>query len=150
MAAGGAALVAGLFVGRAALRVGVSTSGTTTVELDAVSRAGDSEAFAGADAGGAGDGRWAGAGGAAGAGQGWDVRVNVGVVVGRVFVVEVGVSEALSELVNSDVAVSLDNVGGLNWVVWLWALDLGWRAWATDWDIAGDAAGAARAAFLCA
>lgn len=56
----------------------------------------------------------------------------------------------MGELVDGDVAVSLDDMGGLDWVVRLWALDLGWGAWTTDWDIAGDAAGAARAAFLCA
>jgi hypothetical protein len=46
VAAGGSALVAGLFVGGAALFVGVSAAGSTAIELDAVARAGDAEAFA--------------------------------------------------------------------------------------------------------
>jgi hypothetical protein len=150
VAAGGAALVAGLLIRGAALGVGESAAGSTAVELDAVARAGDAEAFAWADAGGAGDAWWAGAGGAAGAGQGWNVRFGVGVVVRWVLVVEVGISKALGEFINGDVAVTLDDMGGLNWVVWLWGLDLGWGAWATDWDIAGNTAGAARAALLCA
>jgi hypothetical protein len=36
----------------------------------------------------------------------------------------------------------------LDWVVWFWRLDLGWGAWATDWDFAGNTAGATRAALF--
>jgi len=35
-----------------------------------------------------------------------------------------------------------DEMGGLDWVVWLWALDIGWRDTAATWDFGG-AAGAA-------
>jgi hypothetical protein len=148
VAAGSAALVAGLFIRWAALGVGVSAACSTAVELDAVARAGDTVAFAWADAGRARDAGWAGAGGAAGAGQGWNVRVDVGVVIRWVFVVEVGISKALGEFINGNIAVTLNNMGGLNWVVWLWGLDLRWGAWAADWDFSGNTAGAARAALL--
>jgi hypothetical protein len=121
----------------------VAAAGATAVKLDAVAGAGDAIAFAGAAAGRiGGDAGWARAVGAAGAGEGWHVRVGIGVRVG--ILVDVGIAEAGGELVNGGLVVALgDDVGGLDWVVWLWALDVLW----SDTTAAGDLLrGAARGA----
>lgn len=81
MAAGGALGVL-LLLGVGAVRVAGSTSGTATVELDALTGTGDAIACARA---GRGDGRWGGAvrAGRAG-GEGWDigaVRVGLGILI---------------------------------------------------------------------
>jgi hypothetical protein len=54
----------------------------------------------------------------------------------------------LGELIDGGAAVALDEVGGLDWVVWLWGLDLGWGAWAALGYILGHAARAAGAVLL--
>jgi len=146
MAAGSANMVGLVFRGRfARILIRVSTAGTTTVELDAVTRAGNSVAFAGAGAGGRGNAGWAGAVGGAGAGEGWDVRVVVRVRVGvGVIGVDVGLAEAGGQLVDGGLrVVSTDEVGGLDWVVWLWALDLARGDTTATGNLLGHAAGAA-------
>jgi hypothetical protein len=141
MSAGSPGLVAILLrVGRAWI-VRVAAAGTTAVELDAVTGAGNTVAFAGAGAGVAGDAGWAGGVGGAGAGEGWDIGVVVGVGVRVRVVVDVGMTEAGGQLVDGGLSVvSTDEVGGLDWVVWLWALDLAWGDTTATGNLLGHAA----------
>jgi len=142
MTAGSTGVVLLLILGRARVLIRVSAAGSTTVELDAVTRAGNSVAFAGAGAGGGGNAGWGRAVGGAGAGEGWDVRVVVGVILG--VGVDVGSAEAGSQLLDGGLSViSTDEVGGLDWVVWLWALDLAWGNTTATGNLLGHAAGAA-------
>jgi len=136
MAAGGL-LVDNLVIRlRVALVIGTTAAGATAVEEDAVAGAGDAVALARAGAGGAGDGAWAGA---AGAGQRWDVRLVVGVILG-VGLVKAGHAEAGGELVDGGLGAEM---GSLDWVVWLWALNLRWRDTTATDNILGHAAGGA-------
>jgi hypothetical protein len=145
MAAGSTDTVALLLIIRGAgILIRVSAAGSTTVELDAVAGAGDAVAFAGAGAGVAGDAGWAGAVGGAGAGEGWDIGVVVGVRVRVRVVINVGIAEAGGQLLDGSLSVvSTDEVGSLDWVVWLWALNLAWGDTTATRNLLGHAAGRA-------
>jgi len=135
------ALVLGVGVrGTAGLVIGVAAAGTATVELDAVAGAGDAVALARAAAGAiGGNAGWRGGVGAAGAGERWNVRLGVRVDVG--LLVDVGIAEAGGELVNGGLGVALgNNVGGLDRVVGLWALDVGWADGTATRNVLGHAA----------
>jgi len=109
LAAGGLLLVNVLVLGGAVLRVlRVAAAGATTVELDAVTSAGDAEAFAGAAGAGRADAGGAGAVGGA-AGEGWDIRVIIGVI--RVHVL---LGKAAVELLKGGLVVlGVDDLAGL-------------------------------------
>jgi len=137
-------LLLSLGVGSAVRVVRGSAACATAVKLDTVAGAGDAVAFAGAAAGRiGGHARWGRAVGAARAAQGWHIRLSIGVDV-RVFLVNVGIAEAGGKLINGSMVGALcDDVGGLNWVVWLWALDILTCDTTANSDLLGDAAGRA-------
>lgn len=137
-------LLLSLGVGSAVRVVRVSAACATAVKLDTVAGAGDAVAFAGAAAGRIrGHAGWGRAVGAAGAAQGWHIRLGVGFDV-RVILVNVGIAEAGGKLINGSVVGTLgDDAGGLDWVVWLWALDVLTGDTTADGDLLGDAAGRA-------
>lgn len=145
MSAGSASLVALLFgVRRARILIRVSASGTTTVELDAVTRAGNTVSFARARARCAGHAGWAGAVGGAGAGERWYIAISIRVGIRFGVGVDVCMAEASGQLIDGGLRVICgDEVGGLDWVVWLWALDLRGRNSAASGNFLGHAAGAA-------
>lgn len=125
LAAGGLLLVDVLVLGGAVRVVGVSAAVTSAVELDAVTRAGDAVAFAGAARAGTGDGAGtAGVGGAGG--EGWDIRGIIGVVLG-VIRVNVLLGEAAVELLESGLVVlGVDDLAGLAWALGLGSDDALW------------------------
>ena len=144
MSSGSAVLLLGLGVRSAVRVVRVAAAGATTVELDAVAGAGNAIAFAGAAAGRVrGHAGWGRAVGAARAGQGGHIRVGVRVDVG-VVLVDVGTAKAGGELIDGGLGVALGaDAGGLDWVVWLWALDVLTGDTTADGDLLGGAAGGA-------
>ena len=129
MAAGRAGADLLLGVGRALRGVGVAAAGATAVELDAGAGASDAVALARAAGGGRADGGWGRAVAAAGA-EGWDIGLDVAVVLavvllGRRVVGELCRRELAGELLDGGVRESLAaDLGGLGGAHWLWALDL--------------------------
>jgi len=117
----------------------VTAAGAAAVKLDAVAGTGDAIALTGAARRTRGNAGWAGAVGAAGAGEGWDIRVNIRIVIG--LLIDVGVAEAGGELIDGGLVVALgDDAGGLDWVVWLGALDVGGGDTAAMGNVLGGAA----------
>lgn len=141
-----------LVIGRAA-RVGlVSTSGSSAVELDAVTSTGDTVTLARAlgiaEVGERAGGRWGrgvGAAGEAGADGRWWRHGELVVVF-----INSGGAEAGGEFLNGGCAVvGGQDVLGRGWVDWLGRLDLGNGEWASLGDIGGEA-GAFAAGFSSA
>jgi len=125
--------------GRAALLIGVSAAGSTTIELDAVTRAGDTVTFTRTIGAVGSDGRRRGrigAGRKTGASGGrW-----LGVVLFIIF--DGGLGKAGGDITNGGsvdgTVFGLEDELGSVWGDWLWGHDLGDGKWATLWDIIGD------------
>ena len=150
VAAGAGGDVLLLLVGRAA-RVGVglviiTAAGSTTVKLDAVTRAGDAVSLARAAQGGSGvvaDGAGWGAGAGAAGEAGADGRWWAGRVLVVIILVNGGRAEAGSQLLDGwGGEVGLEDVLGGVWGDWLWRLDLGDREGTSFWDVDGQAVAA--------
>jgi hypothetical protein len=142
LAAGSLLLVDVLVLGRAVLGViRVSASGTSAVELDAVSGTGDAKALACAAAAGGADAAWgAGVGGARG--EGWDIRVVVGVI--RVLLDGLGGKAAVELLEGGLVVLGVDDLAGLAGALGLGGNDALWADGTALCDGSGrDAAGLA-------
>jgi len=139
VAAGGLLLVDVLILGGAVGVVRVGAAGASAVELDAVTSAGDSVAFARAARAGGGDG--AGAAGVGGArGEGWDIRVVIRLGVG----LEVLLGKAAVELLEGSLVVlGVDDLAGLTWALGLGGDDALWGKGAALGDVSGGAAGLA-------
>jgi hypothetical protein len=119
------------------------------VELVAETVASKTIAFTCAAAGRARHARRAGAGGAARASERWHVRVDIRFIVGfRIRLVDGGIAEALGKFINGGVAVALNEVGRLDWIVRLRGLDLRRRDTASMGHLLGHAARATRATLL--
>jgi hypothetical protein len=117
LAAGGLVLVDVLVLGRAVGRViRVSAAGASAVEPDAVTGAGDAEAFARAAAGAGADAARRRRVGRAGS-ERWDIRLLIGIVVGLVLGLVVGdglVRELVGEgLEGSLVVLAVDDLASL-------------------------------------
>jgi len=123
----------------------VSTLASSTVNLDTVALAGDTEAVASARRRLGGEGRERGEGRGTGAAGDGGSGVDGGSWAGASLAVEGSLLELLGKILGGDLVVSLADGAGSVGLGGLWALDLAWGEGSALWDLSGLTVGAGSA-----